>query len=124
MSVSGGGLRVIGQSKRWQTWAGWVGEMRGVAGTLVRQGLNGSAGLYVTLSDFTEQARAEAQTIGLTLVDNRDLFARVEKTRRREPCPICQEPMILDRSSRGWWLRWVASGCQGKRALGSDPRRA
>src|SRR5258708_32926801 len=92
LELSRDGQRVIVQCKRWNSWSVGVDEIRGFAGTLMREGLNGSAGLYVTLSDFTEQARAEAQTIGLTLVDNRDLFARVEKTRRREPCPICQEP--------------------------------
>jgi hypothetical protein len=115
------GQHMIVQCKRWVSWLVSVDEIRQFAGTLMREGLPGSAGIFVTLSDFNEQARAEAQTIGMTLVDNRDLYSRIEKVRRAEPCDICQKPMILARSSRGWWLRCVAVGCQGKRDLGSDP---
>jgi hypothetical protein len=46
--------------------------------------------------------------------------------RAAEPCPICATPMLLDRSSRGWWLRcprW-ANGCAGKRDLGAESGRA
>jgi len=118
------GQRMIVQCKRWESWRVGVNEVRKFAGTLMREDLGGSAGIFVTLSEFTEQARAEAQMIGMTLIDNRDLYARIEKVRRAERCDICQEPMILDRSSRGWWLRCVAAGCQGKRDLGSDAGRA
>ena len=115
------GQRRIVQCKRWTSWVVGVDEIRKFAGTLTREKLAGSAGIFVTLSDFAEQARAEAKTIGITLVDNRDLYSRIEKVRRTEPCDTCQKPMILARSSRGWWLRCVADGCQGKRDLGSDP---
>lgn len=118
------GQRMIVQCKRWVPRLVSVNEIRKFAGTLMREGLAGSAGIFVTLSDFNEQARAEAQTIGMTLVDNRDLYSRIEKVRRAEPCDICQKPMVLARSSRGWWLRCVAVGCQGKRDLGGDPGRA
>jgi restriction system protein len=118
------GQRMIVQCKRWASWLVGVNEVRKFAGTLMREGLAGSNGIFVTLSDFTEQARAEAQTIGITLVDNHDLYSRIEKVRRAEPCDVCQEPMILARSPRGWWLRCVAVGCQGKRDLGRDPGRA
>ena len=90
----------------------------------MREGLTGDAGVLVTLSDFTEQARTEAARIGLTLVDGRDLFARVERVRREEACPTCGAAMVLDRSSRGWWFRCVTPGCSGKRDLGTDPARA
>lgn len=115
------GQRMIVQCKRWVSWLVSVNEIRKFAGTLMREGLAGSAGIFVTLSDYTNQARAEAETIGITLVDNRYLYSRIEMVRRAEPCDICQKPMILARSSRGWWLRCVAVGCQGKRDLGSDP---
>jgi hypothetical protein len=100
-----------------------VHEVREFAGTLLRERLPSSAGTFVTLSDFTEQARAEAEKIGITLVDNRDLYSRIEKVRRAELCDICQKPMHLDHSSRGWWFHCVA-GCPGKRDLGKDPGRA
>lgn len=118
------GQRVIVQCKRWTSYLVGVEEVREFAGTLTREALPSSAGIFVTLSDFTEQARAEAKTMSITLVDNRDLHSRIEKVRRAEPCEICKQPMILDRSSRGWWLRCVAPGCQGKRDLGRDPGRA
>jgi HJR/Mrr/RecB family endonuclease len=114
------GRRMIVQCKRWQSWHVGVDEIRKFAGTLMREGLSGSNGIFVTLSDFNPYARAEAEAIGITLVDNRDLYSRIEKVRRAERCDICQEPMILDRSSRGWWLRCVKIGCQGKRDLGND----
>jgi HJR/Mrr/RecB family endonuclease len=117
------GQRAIVQCKRWTIPVG-VKEVREFGGTLMREALEGSAGIFVTRSDFTEQAWAEGQMIGMTLVASRDLNSRIERVRRAEPCDICQEPMILARSSRGWWLRCVAGGCQGKRDLGSDPGRA
>lgn len=119
-----GGQRVIVQCKRWWSTPVGVKEVREFAGTLMREALPPSAGIFVTLSDFTEPASKEAQTIGITLVDNRDLYSRIEKVRRAEPCESCKKPMILARSSRGWWFRCVAPGCQGKRDLGRDPGRA
>jgi len=51
-----------------------VEEIRGLAGTLMPEALVGSAGAFVTVSTFGEQAPAEAQLLGLTLVDGRDLL--------------------------------------------------
>jgi hypothetical protein len=118
------GEKRIVQCKRWT--AKWVGvdDVRSFAGAVTREGLRPTAGTFVTLSDFTEQARKEAKSMGLTLLDNRDLYERVEKVRRPDACPICQAPMLLDRSPRGWWFRCVTSGCTGKRDLGRDPARA
>ena len=124
LELSRDGQRAIVQCKRWESWKVNIDEIRKFAGTLMREGLPGSAGIFVTLSDFTGQARVEAKKIGLALVDNHDLYSRVEKVRRAEPCNVCQAPMLLDRSPRGWWLRCVAPGCQGKRDLGPDPGRA
>ncbi|MDP9238904.1 MAG: restriction endonuclease [Chloroflexota bacterium] len=118
------GQRAIAQCKRWVSWPVGIDEIRKFAGTLMSEGLPGSAGIFVTLSDFTGQARVEAQRNKMALVDNHDLYARVEKVRRAEPCRICSTPMVLNRSTRGWWLRCVAPGCQGKRDLGSEPGRA
>lgn len=119
-----GGQRSIVQCKRWTSRLVGVEEVRAFAGTLMREGLDGNGGIFVTLSDFTEQARREAQASGVILVDNRDLLARVETAQRKEPCPTCGAAMILDRSQRGWWFRCVAPDCSGKRDLGSDPGRA
>lgn len=118
------GQRRIVQCKRWTSWLVGVDDIREFAGTLMREGLPGSAGIFVTSSDFSTQARAEAGSLGIELVDREALFARVQQARRREPCPRCGEGMVLDRSSRGWWLRCVATGCPGKRDLGGDPVRA
>lgn len=124
LEVTRNGVRRIVQCKRWASWLVEVDDVRAFGGTLMREGLAGSSGVFVTLSDFTQQARAEADSIGLELVDNRELFARVEKVRREEPCSLCGAPMVLARSSRGWWFRCVAPGCSGKRDLGADPARA
>jgi len=99
-------------------------EVRELAGTLMREGLPGSAGVYVTLSDFGAQARQEAKRIGLDLVDRVSLLERVERAKRAELCPTCGAGMVLDRSRRGWWLRCVAPAYSGKRDLGADPLRA
>jgi hypothetical protein len=80
--------------------------------------------MFATLSDFTEQARLEGGRLGMTLIDGIDLYGRVDKVRRPEPCPICQVPMLLDRSIHGWWFRCTRSGCGGKRDLGRDPAQA
>ncbi len=114
------------QCKRWQSWSVGVDEVRKLAGTLLREGLPGKAGIFVTLSHFTEPAIAEAAELGIELVDNRELVRRIERVRATEPCPICATPMLLDRSQHGWWLRcpgW-ADGCAGKRDLGANPGRA
>jgi hypothetical protein len=118
------GDRRIVQCKRWTSWLVKVEDVRAFGGTLLEAGLPGAAGIFVTLSDFTSAARDHAKKTGLILVDNRDLYARVERVRTAEACPKCHSAMVLDRSSRGWWFRCVAAGCDGKRDLGKEPARA
>ena len=78
-----------------------VDEVRELGGTLLGEGLPGDAEVLVTLSGFTAQARAEADRLGMTLLDGRQLYSRMEKVRRPEPCPVCFQPMVLDHSSFG-----------------------
>jgi len=118
------GARKIVQCKRWTSWPVGVDEIRNFLGTLMREKLPGEAGIFVTLSSFTDQARREADDAGITIIDNRDLYPRIEKVRRTEGCPDCGQSMVLDRSRHGWWLRCVHVGCKGKRDLGADPGRA
>ena len=112
------------QCKRWASKRVGVGEIRAFAGTLMREGLSGADGDFVTLSTFGEVAIDEAKKIGIQLVDGRDLYRRIEQVRRVEPCPICQKPMLFGRSEIGWWFRCVAPNCRGKRDLGNEPMRA
>ncbi len=121
LELNRAGERKIVQCKRWESWPVGVNEVRGFAGTLMRERLRASAGIFVTLSKFTEDARSEAKRTGLALVDGRELYARVEKARRAEPCPSCAKPMVLAHSASGWWLRCNARGCMGKRDLSSQP---
>jgi len=124
LELTGSGQRKIVQCKRWTaTWVG-VDQIREFGGTLLREGLPANSGIFVTLSDFTKQARDEAKTAGISLVDGRDLYAKVDKVRRPELCEICQKPMLLGRSQHGWWFRCVNPGCNGKRHLGAEPGRA
>lgn len=116
--------RRVVQCKRWTSWVVGANDIRSFAGTLLSEGASGKEGIFVTLSDFSDQARAEAKRTGMTLLDRAELFERVEKVRRQEPCPICQRPMLFDRSARGWWFRCVAAGCAGKRDLGTEAGRA
>lgn len=116
--------RRIVQCKRWTSWRVGVDDVRAFGGTLLREGAEGGDGIFVTFSDFTEPARAEAKKTGINLLDRAELHARVERGRRSEPCPICSRPMLLDRSPRGWWFRCVTDGCTGKRDLGREPARA
>jgi Restriction endonuclease len=124
LEIQRGKERRIVQAKRWQSWLVGVDEVRAFAGTLVREALPSTAGIFVTLSDFSDQARAEAKTIGIELVDGPDLYARAEKVRRPVLCEVCEGRMLLDRSVHGWWYRCVKPGCAGKRDLGADPVRA
>ena len=117
------GRRAIVQCKFWQRNRVGIRQVREFGGTLLREGLRGGDGIFVTIADIREDARAEAKKIGITLVDKADLHSRIEKVRRPESCPICQKPMRLDHSSQGWWFHCV-SGCPGKRDLGRDPGRA
>ena len=124
LEIRRGSDRRIVQVKRWQSWLVEVDDIRVFAGTLVREGLPGSGGIFVTLSDFSDQATAEAKTIGIELVDGVDLYARAEKVRRPVICEVCDGRMVLDRSVHGWWYRCVTPGCAGKLDLGADPVRA
>ena len=123
LELTRGGHRVIVQCKLWQSWRVGVKQIREFAGTLMREGLPASAGIFVTIADIRQGAIAEAERIGIRLIDKGELYSRIEKVRRAEPCPICQKPMRLDYSSQGWWFHCVA-GCPGKRDLGKDPGRA
>lgn len=120
LELTRNGQKVLVQCKRWTSWQVGVDEVRKLGGTLLRENLPGSAGVLVTLSDFTDQARAEAGRIGIALVGRTDLHLRAEKVRSAESCPICQKPMVIDHSVRGWWFRCVATGCPGKRDLGPE----
>jgi HJR/Mrr/RecB family endonuclease len=120
------GRECLVQCKRWQSWAVGVDEVRKLAGTLMRDGLPGSAGIFVTLSTFTEPAVREAKGLGIELVDGAALARRIDSVRAGEPCPACGTPMLLRKSSRGWWLRcprW-SEGCSGKRDLSDQPATA
>jgi restriction system protein len=119
-----GGQRKIVQCKRWTAQSVGVDEIRRFLGTLMREKLPGGSGIFVTLSDFTDQARREALQSGIVLVDNRELFSLIEKVRRAEPCSTCGAPMILGKSQYGWWFRCKEKGCTGKRDLGADAGRA
>jgi restriction system protein len=124
LELTRGADRVIVQCKRWTSWRVGVEEIRSFAGALLRDGLAGGAGIFVTLSDFTDDARREAARVGLRLLDGRDLLERVERVRQTEPCPSCGRPMVLDRSRHGWWFRCIRDGCTGKRDLAKEPARA
>jgi HJR/Mrr/RecB family endonuclease len=116
--------RSLVQCKRWTAWQVGVDEVRAFGGALSREGVPSSAGILVTLSDFTPTARIEGKQLKMSLLDGVDLYERVDKVRRPEPCPTCNSPMLLDRSPRGWWFRCTATGCAGKRDLGRDPAQA
>jgi hypothetical protein len=119
-----GSERRLVQCKRWTVkWVG-VDEIRQLVAALTREKLPTSAGIFVTLSRFNQHAVTEAGAAGLELIDNTDLFARVEKVRRPEPCENCRQPMLLDHSVHGWWFRCVTPKCGGKRHLDRDPGRA
>jgi hypothetical protein len=126
LRIRRGERRVLVQCKRWTSTPVGVEKVRELAGTLVREGLPSDAGILVTLSHFTEPAVAEAAKLHVELVDNRDLVHRIEDVRATEPCPVCSTPMLLDRSTHGWWLRCPRyfEGCKGKRDLAGDPARA
>jgi hypothetical protein len=118
------GRRVLVQCKRWQARQVGVDEIRSFAGTLRGRDVGRGDGCFVTLSRFTSPAREEAKAQGIELVNGVDLYERMERVRRKEPCPVCGAPLVLNRSMHGWWLRCVADGCRGKRDLSADPARA
>ena len=121
LEITRNGDRGIVQCKRWQSWPVGVDDVRGFLGTVTRERLKPEAGIFVTLSRFTDQARAEVAGTGLQLVDGNALHARIERVRRSEPCPRCSAPMTLGKSPYGWWLHCEAPGCGGKRDLGREP---
>jgi len=122
LELSRGKTRRLVQCKRWTSAHVGVEHIRTFAGTLHRERLRD--GVFVTFSRFTEQAVQEARPAGIELVDGAELYRRVERVRRAEPCPTCQKPMVLDLSQRGWWFRCVAGTCSGKRDLDHEPARA
>jgi len=118
------GVRVIVQCKRWTAAQVGVDEIREFGGTLLREGLRGVDGIFVTLSDFNQTAINEANKLGIQLINGRQLYERMEKVRKAELCTICGKPMLLDRSQRGWWYRCVTPNCLGKMDLSNQPGRA
>jgi hypothetical protein len=124
LRMSRGKANAVVQCKRWTANQVGVDDIRRFAGTLMREGLPASSGYFVTLSDFTEQARDEARQLRVVLIDGVELYNRSEKLRRREACPNCGSAMVLGRSDYGWWFRCTVPGCGGKRDLGHEPGRA
>jgi len=124
LELTRGTERRLVQCKRWVSWWVDVDEIRRFLGTLAREKLLPSAGIFVTLSRFNRHATAEAKAAGLELVDNVDLITRVQKVRRAELCDQCHQAMLLDHSPHGWWFRCVTGACPGKRDLHRDPGRA
>ncbi len=118
------GVHLIVQCKRWTAAQVGVDEIREFGGTLLHEGMSGAGGIFVTLSDFNDAAINEAKKAGIRLINGRELYERMEKVRQSELCTICGMPMILDRSSRGWWFRCVTPNCLGKKDLSNEPGRA
>lgn len=115
--------RRLVQCKRWTSRQIGVSQIREFAGTLARE--RARSGVFVTFSRFNDHAiREAAQIDGLEIIDGADLYSRIERVRRPEPCPICGRSMVLDRSPHGWWFRCVGSGCVGKRNLDREPALA
>lgn len=117
-----GDERRLVQCKRWTSVPVGINEIRAFAGTLRRE--NASSGVFVTFSRFNEHAQREADAARVELMDGRELYHRIERVRRPEPCPTCDRPMILDRSQHGWWFRCIADNCAGKRNLDREPALA
>jgi restriction system protein len=112
------GSLLLVQCKRWAAKPVGVDEIRKMAGTAYGEGRAETKPAVVTLSDFTEVAIEEAKRLRVDLVDGRELLERIERVRDSEACPVCGTPMLLDRSSRGWWLRCPRfPSCSGKRDL-------
>jgi HJR/Mrr/RecB family endonuclease len=124
LKLSRAGKQRLVQAKRWTARLVPVDEVRELAGTLAREKMPPSDGVFVTLSSFTQQARTEAQRLGMTLLDGPDVYHLAERVRRTEPCPVCGASMVVARSVHGWWLRCVANACTGKRDLGRTPGQA
>jgi hypothetical protein len=136
LEIRRGDRRRLVQCKRWQSWQVGVGEVRQLAGAMLRENLSSDAGVLVTLSDFSPAAIAEARKVGIELIDGAELIRRLEKagatgilrndTRELAyPCPQCGTPMILGHNRHGYWLscpNYVTD--KGKLNLGSDPRLA
>lgn len=124
LRLSRDGREVLVQCKRWQSYFVQVSDIREFLGTLARERLPTDAGIFVTLSRFTEQARQESAQAGLSLIDGAELHGRIERVRSTEPCPQCGAQMILAKSQFGWWLRCPTEGCGGKRDLSREPAAA
>jgi restriction system protein len=128
--------RRLVQCKRWDSRQVGVAAVRELAGALLHERLPGEAGMLVTVSDYTPDARQEAASTGTELVDHRDLvrrldaratqLLRLDTSDRRYPCSDCGAPMLLARSPHGYWLHRprYRDGCRGKRDLGTEPEQA
>jgi HJR/Mrr/RecB family endonuclease len=117
LRIRRGEQRRLVQCKRWTSWQLGVDEVRKLAGTLLREGLERGDGVLVTSSGFTPAAVTEAAATGIELVASHDLLRRLEgagamalldgneELNVAYPCPTCATPMILAHSPHGWWLR-------------------
>ena len=124
LDIRKGGERIIAQCKRWTARYIPPEEVQRFAGTFPAHG-NVTERWFVTLSDFTDDARTAAERSGVVLIDGAQLIDRLQSVRKTEPCPICATPMLLDLSVHGWWLRCPRyPHCPGKRDLSREPGRA
>ena len=70
--------RRIVQCKRWTARDVGVDQIRALGGTLLREGRAEKDGIFVTSAGFTPAAIAEAEKLGIELIDGHELLRRLE----------------------------------------------
>ena len=85
------GKRAVVQCKLWQSWRIGVKQIREFGGTLLREGLQGSDGIFVTIGDIHESTRAEAENRRNARRQG-ELHSRMESVRRAEPAQSARNP--------------------------------
>src|ERR1019366_3511755 len=82
-----GNQRVIIQCKRWTSWRVPVEEIQRFAGTFLPKEMGSADRVFVTLSEYTPEAREAADRAGIVLIDGVQLAEEIESVRRTELCP-------------------------------------
>ena len=120
--VSKGGIRSAVQCKHWKSWKVGVKQIRELLGALADNGIQN--GIFVTLQQYTQEAREFAAKNRIQLVGQRELMEMLKAVNweqhpaitailndSRKVCPKCESKMVLRTASKGRMIGQRFWGC-------------
>ena len=120
--VSKGGIRSAVQCKHWKSWKVGVKQIRELLGALADSGIQN--GIFVTLQQYTQEAREFAAKNHIQLVGQRELMEMLKAvnweqntaintilTDNKKVCPKWESAMVLRTATKGRTIGQRFWGC-------------